>query len=327
MATLRTILTGTTARFIGQRVLFGVALLVAASFLVFLLTKLAPGGAEYAILGGKPTNAETLEAVRERYHLNDPWLVQYWRWLSGVLTGDFGRSFITGERVFDTIAMRIGPTLQLTGSAALVSVILGVPLGVLAGLKRNTVWDRFITAATIALVAVPSFVFAIFLVYVFSVQLGWFPSFGIGETAADRAYHLFLPVTALGVSGMGIIVRLTRAAVIEELQNDSVMFARSRGLSGRRILLNYAVRNALVPVVTAVGLIMVGLVAGAVFIETVFSVPGMGTALVNAVKMRDMPLIQGVVLLISAWVVITHILVDIAYVFIDPRIGFGRAGH
>ncbi|WP_313354268.1 ABC transporter permease [Microbacterium sp.] len=316
-----------TARFIGQRVLFGVALLIAASFLVFLLTKLAPGGAEYAILGGKPTSAEALEAVRERYHLNDPWLVQYWRWLSGVLTGDFGRSFITGERVVDTISMRIAPTLQLTGSAALVSVILGVPLGVLAGLTRNTVWDRVITAGTIALVAVPSFVLAIFLVYVFSVQLGWFPSFGIGETGADRAYHLFLPVTALGVSGMGIIVRLTRAAVIEELQNDSVMFARSRGLSGRRILLNYAVRNALVPVVTAVGLILVGLVAGAVFIETVFSVPGMGTALVNAVKMRDMPLIQGVVLLISAWVVITHILVDIAYVFIDPRIGFGRAGH
>lgn len=327
MATLRTLFTGMTARFIGQRVLFGVALLIAASFLVFLLTKLAPGGAEYAILGGKPTSAEALEAVRERYHLNDPWLVQYWRWLSGVLTGDFGRSFITGERVVDTIGMRIAPTLQLTGSAALVSVILGVPLGVLAGLTRNTVWDRVITAGTIALVAVPSFVLAIFLVYVFSVQLGWFPSFGIGETGADRAYHLFLPVTALGVSGMGIIVRLTRAAVIEELQNDSVMFARSRGLSGRRILLNYAVRNALVPVVTAVGLILVGLVAGAVFIETVFSVPGMGTALVNAVKMRDMPLIQGVVLLISAWVVITHILVDIAYVFIDPRIGFGRAGH
>lgn len=327
MATLRSLLAGNTVRFVGQRLVFGVALLVAASFLVFLLTKLAPGGAEYAILGGKPTNAETLEAVRERYHLNDPWLVQYWRWLSGAITGDLGRSFISGERVGDIIGMRIVPTLQLTGSAALVSLLLGVPLGVLAGLKRNTVWDRIITACTIALVAIPSFVLAIFLIYTFSVQLGWFPSFGIGDSPAERAFHLVLPVAALGVSGMGIVVRLTRAAVIEEMQNDSVMFARSRGLSSTRILLNYAVRNALVPVVTAAGLILVGLVAGAVFIETVFSVPGMGTALVNAVKMRDMPLIQGIVLLISAWVVITHILVDIAYVFIDPRIGFGSAGH
>lgn len=317
-------MTNRSVRFVLQRLALGVGLLFAASFLVFLLTKLAPGGAEYAILGGKPTSEETLQAVREKYHLDESWLSQYLRWLSGAVRGDLGRSYITSERVSEIIATRIGPTLQLTGIAALVSIVLGIPLGVLAAVKRNSWVDRAVTALTVALVALPPFVLAIFAIFVFSVQLGWFPSFGLGDDPADRVRHLTLPVLTLGVSGMGIIVRLTRAAVISELQSDSVLFARSRGMAPARILVHYAIRNALVPVVTAVGLIMVGLVAGSVFIETVFSIPGMGTALINAVKLRDMPVIQGIVLLISAWVIITHLLVDVLYVMIDPRIGFGK---
>lgn len=316
-----------TLTFILGRIALGIVLVFVASFLVFLLTKLAPGGAEYAILGGRPTDAATVEAIREKFGLNDPWLTQYWNWLTGVLTGDFGRSYITGERITEVIGGRLGPTLTLTSLGALIAALVGIPLGVLAGLAKDSWLDRAATVFTITMVAVPSFVVAIVGVYVFSVKLGWFPSFGLGKPGPDRLLHLVLPVSMLALSGMGIIVRLTRAAIITEMTKDCVTFARSRGLSERRVIWNYGVRNALVPVITALGLILVGLVTGAVFIETVFAIPGLGTSLVNAVKMRDVPLVQGIVLLISGWVVLAHIIVDLLYVAIDPRIGFERTAQ
>lgn len=307
-----------------RRLLVAIPLLLLISLGVFALVNLAPGDPARALVGSRQATPETLATIREQHHLDEPFLVQYGIWLKQVLSGDLGRSIQGSELVTSMIRQRLPLTVFLGLYGSVVALGIGIPLGVMAAVKRGTEVDRGIVTLGVLGVSAPSFATGIFLLYVFGVMLGWFPTFGQGEGFLDQAWHLTLPAVALGISVMGLVIKITRAAMIEELQKDYVAFARARGLDRRRITVAYVLRNALIPVVTAAGLIVVGLLTGAVLVEFTFGLPGLGSLLVNAVIDRDVPVIQGIVLLLATFVVLTHVGIDVLYTLIDPRIRFGR---
>lgn len=310
--------------FVGRRLLVAVPLLLLVSVGVFALVDLAPGDPARALVGSRQATPETLAAIRDRYHLDDPFVVQYLRWVGRVLRGDLGRSIQGSQLVTTMIRERVGLTAFLGLYGSLVALGLGIPLGVLAAFRRGSELDRAIVALGVFGVSAPAFATGLFLLYVFGVTLDWFPTYGPGEGFVGRAWHLTLPAVALGVSVLGLVVKITRASTIEQLGQDHVAFARARGLPRRRITFAYLLRNALVPVVTAGGLVVVGLVTGAVLVEVTFGLPGLGSLLVSAVQQRDIPVIQGIVLVVAAFVVLAHVAIDVLYTVIDPRIRFGR---
>ncbi len=310
--------------YVGRRLLVAIPLLLVVSLGVFGLVHLAPGDPARALVGSRQATPETLAAIRARYHLDDPFVVQYLRWLGQVVRGDLGRSIQGSQLVTSMIGERVGLTVFLGLYGSLVALGLGIPLGVLAAFRRGSELDRAVVALGVFGVSAPAFATGLFLLYVFGVTLDWFPTFGPGEGFLDRAWHLTLPALALGVSVMGLVLKITRASTVEQLAQDHVAFARARGLSRRRITFAYLLRNALVPVVTAGGLVVVGLVTGAVLVEVTFGLPGLGSLLVAAVQQRDIPVIQGVVLVVAVFVVLAHVAIDVLYTLIDPRIRFGR---
>jgi peptide/nickel transport system permease protein len=312
------------ALYIGRRVLALVALIVVISFVVFSLLYLAPGSPEQVLLGARPSTPETIAAIREEYHLNDPFLVQYADWARDALRFDFGRSIRTNEPVVDAISDRFKLTLQLGGLAFLITMALGVPLGVLAAVRSRTSIDRGVVSLSVVGVSAPAFATGILLLYVFAVELGWFPVFGEGSGVVDRLHHLALPALALALTGMGLVLKLTRTAVIGSLDQDYVTFARARGISNSRVLSAYALRNALVPIITAAGLLLAYMLAGTVLVEVTFALPGLGSLLVDSVRTLDVPMVQALAILIATLVVVVNLVADIVYVAVDPRISFAR---
>jgi peptide/nickel transport system permease protein len=285
---------------------------------------LAPGDPVRALLGTRPSDPETLATLRERYHLNDPFLMQYGKWLWQVLQGDLGRSINGNRRVSSAILERADVTIVLSLISTTIVLVAGILLGVAAALRRGSRLDRAAVIFGVLGISSPAFVTGIFLLYVFGVVLGWFPTFGPGRGFLDRLWHLALPAVALALSVMAIVVKITRAAMIEELDKDYVTFARARGISARRITYSYVLRNALIPVVTAAGIIVVGLLANAIYVEVTFALPGLGSLIVDAVQKRDIPLIQGTTLVFACFVVLVNLVVDLIYALIDPRIRFSR---
>lgn len=310
--------------FVLRRIAIAIPLLLAVSFGVFALVHLAPGDPARALLGARPSDPATLAAIREQYHLNDPFLVQYAKWLWQVLQGDLGRSIQSRQLVTSAIAQRVGLTIFIGTMSTAIVLGLGVLLGMLAGFRRGTRLDRGMVMFGVFGISSPPFVTGIFLLYLFGVVLGWFPTYGAGRGFLDRFWHLSLPSLALALSVMAIVVKITRTSVIQELDKDYVVFARARGLKPARVVFGYVLRNALVPVVTAAGIIIVGLIANAIYVEVTFALPGLGFLTVEAVHNRDIPLIQGTTLFLSAFVILLNLLVDLAYVLIDPRIRFER---
>ena len=296
------------------------------SFVVFSLLYLAPGSPEQILLGARPSTPETIAAIRE------PSTTSTTRSSSSTGTGhatrcsfDFGRSIRTNEPVVDGIKERFWLTLQLGGLAFVITMLLGVPLGVLAALRKRTSIDRGVVALSVVGVSAPAFATGILLLYVFAVGLGWFPVFGEGSGVVDRLQHLALPAIALALTGMGLVLKLTRTAVIGSLEQDYVTFARARGISRRRVLRAYALRNALVPIVTAAGLLLAYMLAGTVLVEVTFALPGLGSLLVDSVRTLDVPMVQALAILIATIVVLVNLLADLVYVAIDPRISFEKA--
>jgi peptide/nickel transport system permease protein len=311
-------------RFILRRLAIAVPLLLIVSFGVFALVHLAPGDPVRALLGSRASDPATLAAIRERYHLNDPFIVQYGKWLWQVLQGDLGRSIQGSQLVTSAIRQRLGLTIFLGLMSSVLVLFFGILLGMLAGFRRGSRLDRGVVMFGVFGISSPAFVTGILLLYLFGVVIGWFPIFGAGRGFLDRFWHLTLPAVALALSIMAIVVKITRASVIQELDKDYVVFARARGLSPLRIVFGYVLRNALIPVVTAAGLIIVGLVANAIYVEVTFALPGLGSLTVEAVQRRDIPLIQGTTLFFSAFVILLNLLIDLAYILIDPRIRFER---
>jgi peptide/nickel transport system permease protein len=305
--------------FLTRRLLVAALLLVVVSFLVFTLLTISPGSAETTLLGARPATPETVEAIRSEYHLEDPFVEQYWYWASGAAQLDLGRSITSGDTVTHLVGERLPVSLALAGYTLLLVLVIGVPLGLLAGIRHGTVIDRTVTTLTVVGMSAPAFAVGLLLLYVFGVELGWFPVFGAGEGFVDRVHHLTLPAIALALALGALVVRQTRAAALDVMTEDYVTFARARGLDRRRIVTAYALRNVSLPIVTSGGFILIVALSGAVLVETVFSLPGIGSLVVESVTTKDVPVVQGVSLMLAFYVIVVNVLIDLSVMVIDPR--------
>lgn len=310
------------ASFVGRRFVDSIPVLLLSSLLVFSILHLIPGDPIDAMLGAAAQgvlSAEQQAAVtaqmREQLGLNDPLWIQYLRWLGDALRLDLGHSFIRHQPVAALIAQRLPSTLELAGAALLLAVVLGVAMGIAAALNRNTPIDRAVMVVSLAGVSIPSFWSAMLLILLFSVTLNWLPSTGSGTF--DR---LILPALVLGYDGTALIARLTRASLLEVFSREYMTTARAKGLHRRVIVLRHALRNALIPVVTIVGLQVGRLLAGSIIVETVFARQGVGQLAIEAILQKDYPLVQGIILLTAASYVVANLLVDISYGFLNPKI-------
>jgi peptide/nickel transport system permease protein len=313
------------ARYVRRRLLILVPLAFVVTVAAFGLTHIAPGGPVAALLQDRPSSPATIAAIKAKYHLNDSVPVQYWHWIQGVAHADLGRSIMTNDLVRNEIGRRVGISLVLNAVGIAIAIGLGIPLGVLAALRRGRLLDRLLVTVSVIFMSTPAFALGLLMLYLLGFKAGLFPLYGPGEWLTSRVHHLALPAIVLGLHGMGFEMRLTRAAMLEQFEQDYVAFARARGLGGFHVTVHYALRNALIPVVTAAGLLLTGLLTGSVLVETVFALPGLGTLLVDSVTNGDFPMVQGLLLCIAVWIILINIAVDVLYAFIDPRVGFGKA--
>lgn len=297
------------------------------SLLTFLLTSLLPGDPALQILGTEPT-AEAIAAVRADLGLDRPLPVRYLSYVADVAQGDFGRSYRTRQPVLEAIGERLPVTLQIGLSALVVSILLAVPLGVISAYRANGVADRTITTASFGLLAIPSFMTALLLLYVFAVYLGLFPATGWTRITDDLGKNLkgvVLPATALGIGQLAVYTRLLRSDMIATLQEDFVSMARAKGLPTWRILLRHALRPSSFSLLTIIGLQVGNLIGGAVIVEQFFALPGVGRLLFDSITQRDLVMVQGVVLFLSLATVLSNFVVDLLYSVLDPRIRRGAS--
>lgn len=311
--------------YILRRLIMLVPVLLVVGIVVFALVHLTPGDPAAVILGQNATS-EQIEQLRDQLGLNDPLPVQFVRWFGGVLRLDFGESIFLGRPVSQAIFERAQPTLLLTFYALMIQISIGVPAGVIAAVKRDSILDRALMLLSISGAAVPTFFLGIMLILLFAVRLHWLPSGGFTPITEDPVAHfkrMILPAFALGFSSAGLLARLVRSSMLDVLREDHVRTAFAKGLPRRVVVLRHALRNALIPAVTVIGYSLGGLLGGAVVTETVFTIPGMGRLVVQSIGRRDYPLIQGAVMTIAGIYVLVNLLVDLLYVFLDPRIRYG----
>ncbi len=307
-------------QYILRRLLMLIPVLLGVSLLTFLIAQVTPGDPVMLAFGNSEKNQQVIEQVREQLGLNDPLHVQYARYVWNTMHGDLGKS-IRGQRpVLDDILARVPNTLRLTAAAMLIAISGGVTAGVVAATAKNKLVDG--GAMTLALIglSIPNFWLAILFVIVFGVQLKWVSVTGSGEGFLD----LFLPGLCLALAPMATLARLTRSSILEVQGRDYVTTARSKGLHERLVTVRHVLRNALIPVVTVIGLQFAGLLGGAVFIEAVFARPGLGRFALKAITLRDYPQIQGVVLFTATVYVLINLVIDLLYGWIDPRIRLVR---
>ncbi|MGR4011018.1 ABC transporter permease [Leucobacter sp. 1207-22] len=310
---------GALARTIAVRLLGVLVILLLISFLTYSLVYLAPGDIVKNLLGNRPASPEAVAAIRAQYHLDDPFLVRYFDWLWAALQGDFGESIRMQQPVTTVVGDRLGSTVALVLLSFIVAVVTAIPLGIIAAAREGKATDRLTSALALLGLSAPSFALAILLLYLFSMLIPFFPAYGGGKGALDVLWHLTLPAIVLA-SGIGaILMRMTRAAVLRELGSDAVTFARSRGLSEREVR-TIALRSAAIPIITGAGLILTFIVGGTIIVETVFSLPGIGSLLQESVLFKDLPVVQALTLLIAATIAIITILVDLSYLLLDPRV-------
>lgn len=305
--------------YLGRRVAGTVLLLAVMSFLIFSLLYLEPGDIVRNLLGTRPANPQTIAEIRAEYHLNESFMQQYWTWLSNAVTGNFGTSVQSGQPVGAAITSRLGLTVELVVFAFILAVVTAVPAGVLAGVRHGHGTDRAVVGGAVLFVSAPAFALGLLMLYLFGDYLSLFPVYGTGNGITGRLDHLLLPAATLALGLGGFILKITRAAVIKEMDQDYVMFARARGLPNWQVL-GVVVRNASVPVTTSLGLALAYLIGSTVLVEQVFSLPGLGTLLDNAVIFKDVPVVQALTLLIAAAIAVSALLVDLAYLALDPRI-------
>lgn len=310
------------ARFLLRRLAGMAAILGAASFLVFGALQLAPGDPASFLLSGRSATPEAIAAIRAQYRLDDPVPVQYLHWIGGVLTGDFGRSVQFRSDVGGLIAARVPVTLTLIGMAFALTMVLGLAFGVWSAIRPGLV-DKSVLVGSSVAVATPSFVLGFVLIAVFSVNLGWFPSIGAGEGLADRLHHLTLPAVALALTFAGVLARVSRTAMIDQLGQEYVTVARGRGVPERAIVRRHVLRGAMTVTLTYGGLLVPGLLVSTVLVETTFGVNGLGQLLQYSVTVKDFPVVQALTLLTVAVFVVTNLVVDLLAPLADPRVRLG----
>jgi peptide/nickel transport system permease protein len=301
-----------------------VPILGVVSVVVFSLIHLTPGD-PVRIMLREEADPATVATLRHQLGLDRPLPLQYLTWLGRAVQGELGRSIRTNQPVMDAIRQRAPVTLSLAMAALVVALAIGLPAGILAALRRNSVVDVVATLVAIAGVSLPSFWLAILLILVFSVALGWLPPLGWVSPGRDLvawAQSLVLPAVTLGVAIAAVVMRMTRASLLEVLELEYVRTARAKGLGEHWVVLRHALQNALIPVVTVVGLQAGALLGGAVITETIFALPGVGRLLVDAIFQRDFPIVQGVVLFLAVNFLLVNLLVDLTYAWLDPRIRY-----
>ncbi|BAS27974.1 nickel ABC transporter permease [Limnochorda pilosa] len=312
-------------RYVSRRLLLAVPVLLGITFIVFAMVTFAPGDAISLMLGSESANPANVERLREELGLDLPWYVQYANYMNRLLHGDLGRSITYGRPVADQIAQRFPNTLLLAVSASLFALIIGLPLGVLAASRRNTVVDYASTTGAMLGVSLPNFWLGLMLLLFFGLRLRWLPIRGIGDLSTgvwSFVSHLILPSITLGAALAALLTRLTRSSVLDVLGEDFIRTSRAKGVPGRLVLFKHALRNALLPVVTTFGMQFGALLGGAVITETIFSWPGMGMLAVNAIKQRDLPVIQGTVLVFALSFMVVTLATDLVYALINPRIRY-----
>ncbi len=310
--------------YILRRLLATIPVMGVVAVFVFFLLRFAPGDPA-AIIAGEDATVEHIAAVRAKLGLDRPVLEQFGLWILGMLQGDFGTSIFSNMPVTRLIAQRVEPTLALTLSTLLVAVLLAVPLGVLAAARARRMTDRLVMLFAVMGFAMPVFLVGYVLIYIFAMKLGWLPVQGYVPLAQGFwpwAERLILPSLALGITYMALIARITRASMLEVLSQDYIRTANSKGLSTNRVLLLHALKNASVPIVTVIGIGIALLISGVVITETVFNIPGLGRLTVDAVLKRDYPIVQGLIIVFAGVKVVVNLLIDISYVFLDPRIRY-----
>jgi peptide/nickel transport system permease protein len=310
--------------FVLRRLVVLAVLLVLISFVTFSLLYISPGNLIDILLGARPHTAATVRALTREYHLNKPFLVQYWLWARQAVQLHFGNSTQTGLLVTSEIGARLSLSLFLGVYSFVLTMVFGIGLGVASAFRRGSIVDRGLIGGVMLGLSTPAFVAGVVLLYVFAIQVHWFPAYGVGSGFLDELWHLTLPAVALAVTTVAYVVKHTRAAMIGTLDQDYVVFARARGLSSRRVLYVYLLRNALIPVITISGVILSSLIVGVVLVEVTFSLPGLGSLLVTAATAKDLPTLQGVVLLFAVVIVVANLLADVVYMVVDPRIRVGE---
>jgi peptide/nickel transport system permease protein len=311
--------------YILRRLVMLVPVLIVVGVVVFGLVHLTPGDPAAVILGDRAT-PDDIARLREQLGLNDPLPVQFVHWFSNVLRLDFGESIFLGEPVTQALLDRVQPTVLLTVYALSIQVIIGIPAGILAAVRHNSPLDRVLTVMAISGSAVPTFFLGILLILIFSVRLRWLPSGGYIPFVEDPAAHLkamLLPAFALGFSAAGLLARLVRSSMLDVLREDYVRTAFAKGLPEQLVIVRHALRNALIPALTVIGISIGALLGGAVVTETVFTIPGMGRLVVQSIARRDYPVIQGAIIAIAMTYVLVNLVVDLLYVYIDPRVRLG----
>jgi peptide/nickel transport system permease protein len=309
-------------RFFVRRLAMLVVSLLVASFVIFAAIYLAPGNPIAALSGGRSLPPESLHVLEARYHLDQPFVVQYWYWLSNAVHGNLGISITLRENVSDLIASRISTTAGLVLYSSILIIVIGVGLGILSGFKRGLL-DTSTLVITAISASLPAFVAAIVLILVFAVQLQWFPSLGNGIGFIDQVRHLTLPAFALAVSSLAIVARVTRAAIREEARREHVQTAVSRGIPTAELIRRHVLRNAAIPITTISGITVASLIAVAAVVEVVFGLAGLGAYLVQSAQSKDLAVVQGISLLLVTTFVVVNVLVDVLYAVLDPRVSLG----
>ena len=301
-------------RYILKRLLQLIPMLLILSLIVFFMVRMIPGDPVKNMLG-IDVPQEMVEVERERLGLNDPLPQQYLRFMKELFHGDLGTSIVTGKPVWEELMSRYPNTLILAFGGIVVAAIGGILVGILAAVFHNKFWDNCIMVLSMLAVSTPSFFLALILMLVFTLNLRWFPSMG-----AITPARMVLPIVTLGTQAIGFIARTTRSAMLDVIGQDYIRTSRSRGIPNRVITFSHAFKNALIPILTAIGLRFGGLLAGSAIVETVFSIKGVGRFVVDSVSKRDYPAVQGCVLVLAVTFVVINTLVDLMYAFVDPRI-------
>ena len=307
---------------IARRLVGMLAVMFIVATMVFFLTRLAPGDPASLMLGDQATATDIAE-LRTTYGLDQPIVVQYVLWLKEIASGNLGQSIFLQRPVLQAIGERAEPTFFLALFSILIASLIGIPCGIASAVWRGQKADQAVSGLAMLAASIPSFWLGLLFIQFFAVRLGWFPVAGYGDPGAglgQRLYHLILPATVLGIVNSALITRFTRASMLDVLSEDYVRTARAKGLPENRIVLRHALGNALVPIITVVGLTAALLVGGAIITETVFGLPGIGNLVVSAVLRRDYPVIQGALIVIAGIYVMINFTIDVIYTLVDPRV-------
>ena len=302
-------------KYIFKRILMMIPVLLGVLFLVFTMNEISPGDPA-AMIAGDAASVEVVEQIREDLGLNKPLPVRFFNYTKNlVLHGDLGTSYKTKRPVLDEVMDRLPTTILLSVTSAAFAVFLSIPIGIISAIKQNTWIDNLLMVLALIGVAMPAFWQGLMTIILFSVKLGWFPSYGFTTPA-----HWFMPVLTIGTGAMASLVRITRSSMLEVIRQDYIRTARAKGQTERKVIISHALRNSMIPIITAIAIQLGSMLGGAIVTETVFAIPGIGMLMIQSIKARDYPTIQGAVVVIAVMFSLLNLVVDIIYTFVDPRL-------